>query len=116
MAFHLVASYVRKNAKKPGHAAQKREGDKRCIYPVQQFHFVPVRIETLGSIGEDGLKFIGELMENVTDEKRTTSNKLIVLKSISSQLIVTFERFLLRLFYISDKWLIPSCHIYLLVY
>ena len=74
----LAASYVRKNARKPGNAAQKREGDKRWLYRnlTSNFHFVPICIETLGSIGEDGLKLIkriGELMQNVTGEKRSTS-------------------------------------------
>lgn len=74
----LARSYVNRNSKKPGSAAQTRESYKRTLYRNLEanFHFVPICVETLGTFGEDGLKLvkrIGELMRNVTGEKRSTS-------------------------------------------
>ena len=77
-AHTLAASYVNGNSKKAGSAAQVRETHKRWLYRnlVSNFHFVPICVETLGTFGEDGLKLvkrIGELLQNVTGEKRSTS-------------------------------------------
>lgn len=74
----LANSYVNGNSKKAGYAAQKRESYKRTLYRNLEanFHIVPICVETLGTFGEDGLKLvsrIGELMRNVTGEKRSTS-------------------------------------------
>jgi len=74
----LAKSYVKGNSRNPGFAAQKRESYKRTLYSNLEtnFHFVPVCVETLGTWGEEGLKLIkriGELMKNVTGEKRSTS-------------------------------------------
>ncbi|XP_037034226.1 uncharacterized protein LOC119073006 [Bradysia coprophila] len=56
----LARSYVSGNSRKAGHAARKREAHKLWLYRnlVQNFHVVPVCIETLGTVGEAGLKLI----------------------------------------------------------
>ena len=74
----LAKSYVKGGSRNPGYAAQRRESHKRTLYKNLEanFHFVPVCVETLGTWGEEGLKLIkriGELMQNVTGEKRSTS-------------------------------------------
>lgn len=74
----LAPSYAKGNSRKAGYAAQKRETHKLWLYRnlTPSFHVVPVCIETLGTIGESGLKLIqriGELLKNVTGEKRATS-------------------------------------------
>jgi len=71
----LARSYVIGNTKK---AAPKRESYKLGLYQnlEQNFHIVPVCIETLSTFGESALKLIrriGELMQNITGEKRSTS-------------------------------------------
>lgn len=85
----LANSYVKGTSKKAGFAAQKRENHKRSTYNTldSNFHFIPVCVETLGSFGDGALKLvkrIGELMQNVTGEKRST-NFLIQRISVAVQ-------------------------------
>ena len=74
----LAPSYVKGNSRKAGFAAHTREAYKLWLYRnlAPNFHVVPSCIETLGTIGESGMKLIrriGELLQNVTGEKRSTS-------------------------------------------
>ncbi|XP_037034393.1 uncharacterized protein LOC119073191 [Bradysia coprophila] len=74
----LAPSYVKGNSRTAGFAARTREAYKLRLYRnlTPTYHVVPICIETLGTIGERGLKLIrriGELLQNVTGEKRSTS-------------------------------------------
>lgn len=81
----LTSSPILTWKEKPGSAAQNRESAKRSLYANLEanFHFIPVCVETLWPFGEEGLKLfrrIGDLMKNLTGEKRSTS---FLIQSIS---------------------------------
>ena len=61
----------------PGVVANEAEDKKRAKYACMSstFHFVPIAVETLGSLGEDADNFIHELgrrVKIVTGERRAT--------------------------------------------
>ena len=77
VADSLCQSYVNQCAKKPGAAAELREGQKISKYTelANDYWFVPVGLETYGSWGPEGhklLKAIGKKVMEVTGEKRST--------------------------------------------
>ena len=74
----LAPSYVESFAKSPGYAA--KEGEERNIKHYEHlsndFDFIPISVETLGTWGESRLQFIqdvGKLIENKFQEKRSMS-------------------------------------------
>ena len=74
----LAPSHVRQSARQAGSAAVSAEGVKCAKYAplAVAHHFVPVAIETLGSMGPAGLKFIEELgkrISAVTGDPRETA-------------------------------------------
>ena len=77
VADSLCQSYVNQCAKKPGAAAELREGQKISKYTelANDYWFVPVGLETYGSWGPEGhklLKAIGNKVMAATGEKRST--------------------------------------------
>ena len=73
----LCASYVKKAANVPCSAAESREDKKVVKYRELEanYHFIPVRAETYGSFGPQGLKFlkeVGKKIREVTGEKLST--------------------------------------------
>ena len=74
----LAPSYVEGSAKSPGYVAKEGEVRKFKHYEnlVSDYIFIPISVETFGTWGESGLKFIkevGKLIEKKTQEKRSTS-------------------------------------------
>ena len=74
----LAPSYVENSAKSPGYVAKEGEERKFKHYEhlANDYEFIPISVETFGTWGESGLKFIqevGKLIENKTQEKRSTS-------------------------------------------
>ena len=74
----LAPSHVDKSAKEPGKAANEAEANKIKHYESlsENYHFVPVCIETFGVFGDIGMSFIKEIGKKVsekTGEKRSTS-------------------------------------------
>ena len=70
---HLIAS-----AKEAGKAAKEGEDRKIKKYEhlLTDYHFIPISVETFGTWGEIGLKFVkevGSLIADKTHEKRSTS-------------------------------------------
>ena len=77
IADSLCQSYVTQCSKKPGAAAELRQGQKKLKYTelANDYWFVPVGLETYGSWGPEGhqlLKAIGNKVMAVTGEKRST--------------------------------------------
>ena len=73
----LAVSYVDQTASLPGKAAEKAETKKMDLYQEleKEYLFIPIAIETLGSWGQAGLKFIKELGRQIQEksgEKRAT--------------------------------------------
>ena len=73
----LAASYVASTSKQAGKSADLAENEKHRHYQElkKQYHFIPVGMETMGSWGKEGLKFIKELGSRVAEangEKRST--------------------------------------------
>lgn len=70
-------SYVRSTSRRAGAAATLRESSKKTKYrELDNFHFVPIAIETMGSWGEDGRKLIDEIgkkLNQATGEPRSKS-------------------------------------------
>ena len=65
------------SAKSPGYVA--KEGEKRTfkhyVHLPKDYDFIPISVESLGIWGESGLQFmleVGKLIENKTQEKRST--------------------------------------------
>ena len=74
----MAPSYVESSAKSPGYVAKEGEERKFKHYEnlVNDYEFILISVETFGTWGETGLKFIqevGKLIENKTQEKRSTS-------------------------------------------
>ena len=81
----LCDSYVKKSSKRACSAAEEREFKKVDKYSnlSDNYHFVPVGVETYGAFGPQGLKLlkkIGRKVCEVTGEKRST---YFLLQSIS---------------------------------
>ena len=73
----LCALYVKKAANVPCSAAESREDKKVVKYRELEanYHFIPLRAETYGSFGPQGLKFlkeVGKKIREVTGEKLST--------------------------------------------
>ena len=73
----LAKAHVKGSSKAPGSAADKAEKLKLSKYAelTKDYHTIPIAIETLGSWGPEGLKFIkslGEKIKYLTGEKRST--------------------------------------------
>ena len=74
----MAPSYIEDSARKAGKAA--KEGEDRNLrhydHLMNDFEFVSVSVETFGTWGERGLKFIKEIGKLITDknhDKRATS-------------------------------------------
>lgn len=70
-------TYLKGNCKNPDDAVRKRETDKQQLYQHLEplFHFIPICVETFGpwAEGKKLVRKIGELLKEVTGEKRLTS-------------------------------------------
>jgi hypothetical protein len=76
----LAKSYIGLSSKKAGEAARLRENAKKSKYVTldtyNNYHFVPIAIETLGPWGDDAKKIINEIgqkIQKITNESRSTS-------------------------------------------
>ena len=74
----LAWSHVNATAKEPGKSAQQAEKKKldKYDYLTQGYIFTPVAVETFGSWGQIGLKFVKDLGSRIaerTGEKRSTA-------------------------------------------
>jgi hypothetical protein len=76
----LAKSYIELSSKKAGEAARLRENAKKSKYVTVEtynnYHFVPIAIETLGPWGDDAKKIINEIgqkIQKITNESRSTS-------------------------------------------
>jgi hypothetical protein len=76
----LAKSYIELSSKKAGEAAHLRENTKKSKYVTVEtynnYHFVPIAIETLGPWGDDARKIINEIgqkIQKITNESRSTS-------------------------------------------
>lgn len=80
LGFYLyrhLCSYVKSTSTTPGAAASQAEAHKNKLYAEfsQNYHFIPIAIETSGVWGPIGLKFIHELGRRIkanTGEPRST--------------------------------------------
>jgi hypothetical protein len=71
----LAKSYIGLSSKKAGEAARLRENAK-TVENYNNYHFVPIAIETLGPWGDDAKKIIndiGQKIQKITNESRSTS-------------------------------------------
>ena len=73
----LCQSYIDQTSKSAGAAADTRETQKTSKYTelAENYMFVPIGVETLGSWGTEGLKLvksIGKKVMEATGEKRST--------------------------------------------
>ena len=73
----LCQTNVKHSVKEPGRAAEIRESHKEKIYEnlTDNYHFVPICAETLGSWGPQGLAFIntiGKKLSAATGDPRST--------------------------------------------
>ena len=71
----LCETYVLDSAREAGRAAKIAESKKNNKYKdlANNYEFIPVALETCGSWGKEGLKFIKEIgkkIERITGEKR----------------------------------------------
>jgi hypothetical protein len=76
----LAKSYIELSSKKAEEAARLRENAKKSKYltveTYNNYHFVPIAIETLGPWGDDAKKKINEIgqkIQKITNESRSTS-------------------------------------------
>ena len=77
MADTLCQSYILQCSKNPGAAAEIREIEKTKKYQelANDYHFIPIGMETYGSWGPEGLKLIktiGKKLKEETGERRST--------------------------------------------
>jgi hypothetical protein len=71
----LAKSYIGLSSKKAGEAARLRENAK-TVETYNNYHFVPIAIETLGPWSDDAKKIINEIgqkIQKITNESRSTS-------------------------------------------
>merc|ERR1711993_96879 len=73
----LCQSYILQCSKNPGAAAEIREIEKTKKYQelANDYHFIPIGLETYGSWGPEGLKLIktiGKKLKEETGERRST--------------------------------------------
>ena len=71
-------SYLLETAKEAGKAAEAAEKRKISKYDklLNNYHFIPIAVETLGAWGQEGLKFIKEIGEKIiqkTNDKNATN-------------------------------------------
>ena len=74
----ICDSYVLDSAREAGKAAKIAESKKNNKYKdlENNYHFIPLAVETFGSWGPEGLKFVKEVGEKIqenTGEKHATS-------------------------------------------
>ena len=74
----LAKSYIGGTSTRAGHAAAVKEAAKSSKYRTlsSNYHFVPFAVETLGVFGVQAKKLvhdIGQLIQRVTDDRRSTS-------------------------------------------
>ena len=73
----FASSHIKETSKSAGAAAVKAEKAKLAKYEEirNNYHMVPIAVETLGSWGTEGLHFIkciGKKIQEITGEKRST--------------------------------------------
>ena len=74
----VCQSYIGGTSKEAGKAAEAAEKRKISKYDklLNNYHFIPIAVETLGAWGQEGLKFIKEIGEKIiqkTNDKNATN-------------------------------------------
>ena len=81
----LCKTYVNMSSKNPAAAAEMRESAKHTKYKELEndYWFMPICVETLGSWGPEGFKFIKEVGKRVMEETGERKSTFFLTQSIS---------------------------------
>ena len=81
----LAQSHVAGTAKKAGSAASQAEDTKNALYQelTANYSVIPVAMETLGSWGPQGLKFIKDIGSRIAEATGEKRSKYFIFQAIS---------------------------------
>ena len=81
----LAPSHIPNTSTVAGKAAEQAETKKHATYQdlKSTYHFVPIALETLGTWGKEGLKFLKELGARIAEETGEKRAKTFLFQSLS---------------------------------
>ena len=78
-------SYILECAKEPGKGAEvaKRKKFRKYDKLLNNYHFIPIAVETFGAWGQEGLKFIKEIGKKITQKTSDKNATNHIIQAIS---------------------------------